>query len=224
MTSYQIPILQLNNIILRKVEEMIIMKVFNIKTMLKWRNLVYFVIILIFIAVSMWRDIKISEDVLFWTFSTVVQAFMALIALLGMVGIYKLQVINNEIDKTVELIRMTVQYFRGLRAQGYSREEIIMHCNRISQEEHPGSSGELSIMQAVNKKFGNLLDKEKEIKKNVIYFATYTVFIVYLSLFFLSWTDNIIVNNLFSRFTLVIVIILSLFSLIMGLNLLRRIL
>ena len=61
----------------------------------------------------------ISQDLLFWTFSTIVQSFVAFISLLGMVAVYKLQSINSDRDKLGEKIGGILHNFNfdeGLRS------------------------------------------------------------------------------------------------------------
>ena len=75
-------------------------------------------LLLLLLLVGIWficYRIKItpSTEHLFWTFSTVMQSFVALGAILGMVVVFRLQGINSEIENLIPRPRKRMQYWGG---------------------------------------------------------------------------------------------------------------
>ena len=187
---------------------------------------VYFSLFLIFavlLAVSLYRNIVIRESVLFWTFSTIVQAFVGLLALLGMIGIFKLQSLDAALNQICEINRSLVFYFRGSSAKFYTQEEMIAELNKISEETLAGSENELNKVKGVSRKLNEMIEKRKIIRNNVLNFTGRTIFVVLLCLVSLPITPILSREYLGLPF-LVITIILSLYSLISTIWLMRALL
>jgi hypothetical protein len=194
-----------------------------IKIIFKLRNVIYFFVSLILLSISLYKNIIISEDVLFWTFSTIVQSFIALLALLGMVAIYRLQALENELNYLCEITRPLVEYFRGLPSRAYTHGEIILECNKIFGENHIASEVELIQVKRTTERLNQIVERKKKIKTDIYNFIEITVFIVFISLIFLPWTPIISKHNLGPLF-LVVVVILAVYSLLSAKRLIKTIL
>ncbi|MCK4905479.1 hypothetical protein KAS42_04490 [bacterium] len=134
-------------------------------------------------------NITLSQEHLFWTFSTVMQSFVALGALLGMVAVFRLQIINNKSDIIALSLRKPIIYFRGMPASTYLPEDILCEGNKILKEEgnKVGSEIKLGLPQ-----LEKLFDEEKNIKKQIVDFVKKIVVITALALIFLIITPTLI--------------------------------
>ncbi len=180
-------------------------------------------IFLVLLAVSSYKNILITENVLFWTFSTIVQAFVGLLALLGMTGIFKLQSLDAALNQILEANMFLVQYFKGSSAQAYIQEKAIAELNKISKETHDASEIQLSRVKIVSRKLNDIIEKRKTIRNNVLNFTGRTIFVVLFSLVSLPITPILSREYLGLPF-LVIAVMLSLYSLTSTIRLMRALL
>jgi len=194
-----------------------------IKNIFKLRNTIGFFASLILLGIFSYKNIIISEDVLFWTFSTIIQSFVALLALLGMVAIYRLQSLESELNHLCDTIRIYVEFFIGLAAKAYTQEEIINACNKISRESQNTSSVERNQVVRTNQRLDEIIKNRKKIKTDTLRFVELTIFIVFISLVFLPWTPGISEHNLGPLF-LTIVVVLAAYSLLSAMRLIKTIL
>lgn len=72
------------------------------------------------------RDLFSNPNVYNYSLSTIAQGFIALVAFLGAVVVFKLQLFENELNRLVDTARPAVCYFKGLVASNtLSPTEIL---------------------------------------------------------------------------------------------------
>ena len=192
---------------------------------LNWK-LKYFILTTLFIIIwgfSWNKKISASLDLLFWTFSTVAQVFVALGALLGMVAVFKLQIINNEIERMIPSLENLIFPFRGFHGKYLSQEEILNEGEEIIKENLPSSKTDVVRLKIAIPKYKFLLKEKRDIKNEVLKFTRNILLLVFLSILFLILTP-IIVEFYFSIVFLIIILYFSILSLISVLKLLKKIL
>ena len=113
---------------------------------------------------SKYKEIILSSDLLFWTFSTVMQSFMALGALLGMVAVFRLQVINSRKEKIVAEWKSVLKRPVG-NAHIYSPEEFLNGVKKLNKDE-----GKFGDLKEVGGKLENLMAKEGKLKNQILTF------------------------------------------------------
>lgn len=71
------------------------------------RKIIFTISFLIFIFLVIISDYlpQISQNILFWVFSTIAQCLIALVALMGMLGVFKFQIINRKEEHINSLIK-----------------------------------------------------------------------------------------------------------------------
>jgi hypothetical protein len=84
-------------------------------------------------AVLLWHYKTIFNDpsVSFYTFSTIVQGFLALIGFLGAVAVFKLQLVETNIQKVMDIIMPYMNAFNGVVVYGYAVSEMISEGEKI---------------------------------------------------------------------------------------------
>lgn len=195
----------------------VIKKIFNI------RNFVGFIASLILLGIILYKKFIISEDALFWTFSTIVQSFVALLALLGMVAIYRLQSLEGELSHLCETTRSYVEYFKGPPARAYTHEEIITECKKISEGSLIVSGVEINHIKRTTERLNQIIGHKKKIRVDIHDFIEITIFIIFISLVFLPWTP-VIAKHGSGLFFLIIVLISAIYSLLSAMRLIKTIL
>lgn len=172
-------------------------------------------IILLGFGISFDGIFTVSEKALFWTFSTVVQAFLALIAFGGIMAVYRLQLEDKELNDLLKASRGLVRYFKGDIVDSYSDVEIGKACMGIAKEkekDHPGSKTELRLIKNLAENLEATETFRAVIKDQTLKFSRPTLFVVFISLLFLPFTFQIIKFHL-DLSCLLIVLIFSFYSL-----------
>ncbi len=87
----------------------------------------------IFCVIYYGNDLISRGDIsaFYYTFSTIVQGFLALVGFLGAVSIYKLQIIENEASKISSSLEESIALYKGPVAYAYSWIETMNACGLI---------------------------------------------------------------------------------------------
>lgn len=181
--------------------------------------LIFIIIVLVAITKSNFENLVyisqqyISHDLLFWTFSTVVQSFVAFVSLLGMVVIYRTQIIQRNKENLAESMREYLVQYRGQGCRGYTTNKIIKDIKGLA--ENPNDDA----LTRADLEFSNLEKDENKIKKTAIFFFCSTIFLLIFSLVLLS-VSPALEYTLSGLLFLWLIIFWSFVSFILGLNLL----
>ena len=159
--------------------------------------------------------ITLSQEHLFWTFSTVMQSFVALGALLGMVAVFKLQVTDNKIDSLALALRSLMHDFPERIAGLFSSEDVLNEA-----KEHSRSS---TSLQPGIEHLEEFLEEKRKIKKQIIDFVKKIVVVTTFALVFLILTPLIIKTSA-GVASLGIILYLAIPSLIATIRLIKEIL
>ncbi len=130
--------------------------------------------------------ISLTEDSFYWIFSSIFQGFLALLALLGSVAIFKVQSINKEIDIIVQNLRGLITNLKGSYIKTLPNKDV---CKIILNIKEPKGEGDKRLI--VNGK-GNLvfllffLNKFKS--KFIAFFVTTSITII-ISLILMPCTN-----------------------------------
>jgi hypothetical protein len=107
-------------------------KIYNFITKIKKKyktSLIILILIILFILIYCFYDyIFVKDSVYYYTFSTIVQGFIGLIAFLGAVVVFKLQIHENEINKVLDVLRGLLDSFYDVECQYSSNDEIKKIC------------------------------------------------------------------------------------------------
>jgi len=160
----------------------------------------------------------ISRDVLFWTFSTIVQSFVAFVALLGMVTIYRMQVLSADTRNLSESMRQTIWAHRGPTAVSYPTNKIIKDIKGLAQKYTDDNT-----LKRADLEFSNFEKEKNSIKKGAKFFFYSTIPLLIFSLILLPMSLVLADTDLGLLF-LWIAIFWSSASFILGLNLLKGLL
>lgn len=177
----------------------------SIKDFLSSPNLITLISILIIVVLLLMIltfqnfDEKLfnNQNLYYYTFSTIVQGFLALIAFMGMVVIYKLQIIESELIKTSDKIKPHLEYFSGASVQTISWEEAMSlakkHLDDTNLNKEPNSS-RLKFLNLYWDAMSKLNNQQKFIKAKMMDFSFITFFNIGISLFALP-LSRLIINK-----------------------------
>lgn len=159
----------------------------------------------------------ISQDLLFWTFSTIAQSFIAFISLLGMVAIYKLQAINNDRDRLamrIKEILNNLNFDEGLRSH-YTTDAII---NIFFESIGRHLNTEFAYLEGINK---SLVSKKKNLTMNLNLFLQSTIILISFSLLALVLTP-LLKENILGLIFILLSLFLSSRSIYLGTKLISK--
>lgn len=162
----------------------------------------------------------ISQDILFWTFSTIIQSMVAFVALLGMVAVYKIQTIERNKENIAESMRgYLVKNWRE-EVSGYSFEEIIKEIHDL-----PKDSQSVLYNNRILKNTSLRLSKKDKylinIKGIINDFFLLTISLISFSLILLPMSSYLGCNE-YSLPILVIIILWSTSALYLGYRLVKK--
>jgi len=184
------------------------------------------VIFVILVGISICYRIKIPQDTLYWIFSSLVQSLAALVALLGVVVIFKLQTISNREDRILEEMSQNyspLAYFVGVTAvqEITSIEELLLKVNKIT-DNNTGEQGDyhINVLRTIKNKLEHFREIKLFIHDFMIKFSVYTFAVIILNLIFLSISHLIYQYNLGLPviFSVIILTAYSLFLVIKGMS------
>jgi len=172
------------------------------------------------------EDTKMEKELLYWLFSTIVQAFVALLALVGMVGIYWVSKLDDLFDRLCKSIEDRMKPFDNVFFFKYKDPpDIIDAINKIISEYEPKGVSLDSIERFKQVKHRlNSAFEEKEIFIRIFKSFFYkNIANISASLFFLGITTFIVkASYIFIGLIIAFVIVLSLWSLLEAFRLVKR--
>lgn len=155
------------------------------------------------------------KDTLFWTFSTVVQSFVAYVSLLGMVGVYKLQKLRSNKEHIAESMRNNIKYFRGAESDGYSIDKLVKDIKGITNDIKNDKHFNITAMKRALLEINNIEKEEINIKIRIKQFFYITIFLLICSLFLLPLSQ--LIGDELGKIFLIIILTWSTISFISGL-------
>ncbi|MCK5491195.1 MAG: hypothetical protein KAI67_05115 [Candidatus Pacebacteria bacterium] len=179
----------------------------------------------------------ISQDVFFWTLSTIIQSMVAFVALLGMVAVYKMQItqrnkesiaesmrihlclyIDNriEIEKKGEKGEKSTKIINSSEAYSYSIIKIEEKARELSNE-YP----EDMILKSAVFEFSNIKKGQKDIRNKINDFFLLTISLISFSLILLPMSSYLECNK-YNLLTLVVIVLWSIGSLYLGYKLVKK--
>lgn len=164
---------------------------------------------------------KLSIDFLYWLFSTILQSFFAFVSLMGMIIVYKLQIVQKQFD---DLAKLSRDFFSGV----YSKVAFSSSDDLLSQlknfdyskfKNRPDIRESLKMIQQELKS----LDKNKLELKDVSKRFFLTSFILLVSnLIFLSLSPLIVNFDFFVSLFVTLSITISLIVIWFGYELIKK--
>lgn len=163
------------------------------------------IIFILLFLISYYKKIIVDKNTLYWVFSSLVQALLALVALMGVVSIFKLQNLYNEENRILdESNNRNLGYFTLLN-NGYSTIEdfnsaIDKHLSERKLEK-------THFMVIMHNRIKNLMLSKKLVTNYAIKYTIFTFTVALLALFFLMIVSQIStfylgINSLYLMFIL----------------------
>jgi len=161
-------------------------------------------------------------NVFYYTFSTIVQGFLALIGFLGALSVYKLQLIETEATKVAVGLEESVTLYKGSTVNSYSWIEMMNQCGFILQNKE--SNWQVDKIKAGYEKLCKLRDDKNSIRNTMLDFSIVSIINIIFALIMLPLSKILISNNLLllSTILLLVNILLSLFSAKNAINVIRK--
>lgn len=166
-----------------------------------------------------------DQNLYFYTFSTIVQGYLALVGFLGAVVIYKLQILETDLNNLRDQNRPDMEYFRGVAGKGFSWIESMSESEKIVNDhpEHDGSKAERERVAVRFKRFKELSKEKNIIRRKAVDFSLLSFLNVGFSLVSIMLSKFLVVNDLYILgFILVIVAItISILSMFSAIHIIR---
>lgn len=144
-----------------------------------------FLVFLFTIFLEFYYKILIPQEILYWVFSSIVQALVALVALLGVVAVFKLQVLHDQgrriIDAALSPTPFTYLYASLCNQTITSIEELSWEINRILKD---GEDREPRVKE-LKERIDNLFLSKNLITDLAIKFSVYTFAVAIIALLLL---------------------------------------
>jgi len=183
-----------------------------------------FLIIILFIAFSLFcfaSDIFTKENVYFYTSSTIVQGFIALVALLGAVVVFKVQLEDQAMQKLADGIEVSVAFYRGDAAKTYTPTQMMNACKEILGHEKENYGSSKDLIKKVSDKMEETLASRNETRNKMVDFAVICFLNVAIALVGLLFTPVFIIYWCIGGVLLSANVFLSIYSLNKALQVVR---
>ena len=150
------------------------------------RRLFWIPVFIVFVCsayIGFYYKIVITQDTLYWVFSSIVQSLVALVALFGVVAIFKLQILYNRERQIIEsTFSPNMFLYPELAGKTItSIEELSLEINKILK----AGVSEESRVKKFKERIDNLFLSKNLIIDFTIKFSVYTFTIVIFALLFL---------------------------------------
>lgn len=163
----------------------------------------------------------VSQDILFWTLSTIIQSMVAFVALLGMVAVYRIQTIERDKESITENMRKHLYKHWNQEILSYSSKEIIKKIHSLSVVDYLDVRMNREILKMASSK---LSEKDKyltNIKEIINAFFLLTISLICFSLVLLPMSSYLECNK-YSLLILVVIILWSIGALYLGYKLVKK--
>lgn len=179
--------------------------------------LIFVVTILIFYFAPL---IFTEPDVYFYALSSIVQGFIALVALLGAIVVFKVQLEDQAIQRLSDGVEKFVRYYRGEATGTYTPTQMVNACKEILDEKT--DHGNKDYIKKVYEKMKETLASRNEARNRMVDFAVISFFNVSIAITVLLFTPVLIDRYWYIGGLLLYVnICLSIFSLYKALEVVR---
>lgn len=153
---------------------------------------VFIALIFVFIALNLLsyrQEIIVDSETLYWVFSSLVQALLALVALMGVVSVFKLQNLHSHEQRVLDETNDPGRGYFTLLNNRYS----TIHALKAAIESYLSSHqiGETHLISTMNKRIDDLLLSKRLVANYAIKYTVYTFAVALLSLLFLILTKQI---------------------------------
>lgn len=139
---------------------------------------------LIGFSINYCYEIEMNEDVWFWFFSTIAQVFAALIALVAVFFISRLDLYNEKINNNIRMIRSSYPYDFSIVDHNDDESLISKVDDKIKEfEEKSEEKRKMNIFKMYRKDISRLKDKKKNAQKHMKIVLRSTIPIIMLSIF-----------------------------------------
>lgn len=174
------------------------------------------------------RSVFSDQNLYYYTFSTIVQGFLALVALLGALVVYKLQIIEAELNNTRDRMEPDLSKFIGEATQSFSWIEAMNEARKILDNKENYSDNNRPLLGRIEMNWKKLdgLSRDRVIRSQMVDFSLLSFLNISLALIAIPISKMIVINDLLylGAILLIINIIISFFSMISAFGIIRRVL
>lgn len=154
------------------------------------RRMFYFFVALLFVGVtlvSMRSKIVVELDVLSWTFSSVVQSLLALVALAGVVVVFKYQSMATQEDRLLNILSRTDSDLAmlGGKLDATSAEDLMMNIVAHLPDDSEKDGWRNKKLRRQKELLESNLRTKEFFRDFIIRFCVYTFVVVLLNVLFL---------------------------------------
>ena len=134
-----------------------------------------------------------NTDMIYWLFSTIAQTIAAIIGLIGMVTVYKIQLIRNSSKEIMDWTLTLRKYVYGIDALRHTPHIFLKAVTRGLKNDHFNglSKNDRFVLKAGIERLKQLNNTSKRIKGGFVVFTLTNFFTIFLSLIAIVFADHI---------------------------------
>ena len=134
-----------------------------------------------------------TQETLYWLFSTVAQTYGAIVGILGMLVVYKLQHLSTTIIELRQDYKDTIRFFFAMQSINMSDNHLVISWDQISDARE--STPEKNEMDDLITTLKPLLHKSNEIRREFKIFILPHLLLIILSILSLLVCDYLATLN-----------------------------
>lgn len=132
-----------------------------------WSSSLSVTALLIYFAPNIFKN----ENVYFYTSSTIAQGFIALVAFLGSVVVFKVQLEDQAMQKLSDGIEFSVAFYHGSATKTYTPTQMMNACKEILAKENENYGNNKDLMKKISDKMTETLASRGETRNKMVDFA-----------------------------------------------------
>lgn len=181
--------------------------------------IVFIMLIVLFLMINA-DNIFINKNLYFYTYSTIVQGFLALVAFLGAIVIYKLQLIEMDLNKMRDRVIPSLRFFLGTTADTLSWFEAMNEARKImgQKQKENWQKENANIIKIYYRKMKKISREKRAIRSKMVYFSFVSFINIGIALISLLFTEIFAGFYYIGGIMLIDNIFLSMISLLLAFN------
>ena len=132
---------------------------------------------------------ELDKDTLYWLFSTIAQTYGAIVGVIGMLTVYRLQNLSNFIKEAMDNSKDRRFYYFGEAIYGQSPQEFIEIWREHKQTHEVRNTGDKNFLDNFSDNLSRGLEQTEKIKMRGIRFLRTHLLIIIFSILALLFSN-----------------------------------
>jgi hypothetical protein len=133
-----------------------------------------------------------TPDALYWLFSTIAQTLGAIVGLIGVFSVYRIQVLRKGQDEIMERTLSARKLFFGLSATGQSQSQFYTRWGEVAESKKQQNAEQTAILNRAMDELTLVMLSRDIIVSNFRLFLTITILAIFASVLALPYCDVLV--------------------------------